>query len=96
MNSNASATAARKHRNPNQAFTAFNPSANAPRWRTLVPDPIHKRPQLPRATRMAQLPQRLGFDLADAFAGGLAQAGAKKEQLTGSSPRTVLLAFAVK
>ena len=64
MNSNASATAARKHRNPNQAFTAFIPSTNAPRWRTLVSDPIHKRPQLQRATRMVQLPQRLGFDLA--------------------------------
>jgi hypothetical protein len=35
----------------------------------LVPDSIHERPQLPRARWMAQFSQRLGFDLADAFAG---------------------------
>src|SRR5580692_8147895 len=34
----------------------------------LVPDSIHKRPQLPRARRVSQLPQRLGFDLPDSFA----------------------------
>ena len=36
---------------------------------SLVPYPIHKRPQLSRPGRMPQLPQRFGFDLADAFAG---------------------------
>src|ERR1700730_13508413 len=40
------------------------------RWMTrLVPNPVHKRPQFPRPRGMPQLPQRLGFDLADAFAG---------------------------
>src|SRR5579871_5771073 len=34
----------------------------------LVPDSIHKRPQLPRTRRMTQFAQRLGFDLSDAFA----------------------------
>src|SRR6185369_5869021 len=36
--------------------------------KTLVPDTIHKRPQLPRARWMSQFPQRLRFDLANAFA----------------------------
>src|ERR1039458_4399689 len=35
----------------------------------LVPDSVHERPQFPRARWMAQLAQRLGLDLADAFAG---------------------------
>src|SRR5580658_1394095 len=40
------------------------------RGKTLsVPHSIHKRPQLARPRRMPQFPQRLGFDLADAFAG---------------------------
>src|SRR5882724_715994 len=36
--------------------------------KTLVPDPIHKRPQLPRTARMPQFAQCLGFNLADTFA----------------------------
>src|SRR5580658_1185252 len=35
----------------------------------LVPDSVHKRPQLSRARGMPQFAQRLGFDLSDAFAG---------------------------
>src|SRR5580700_1071244 len=37
--------------------------------RALVPHSIHKRPQLARARGMSQFAERLGFDLADAFAG---------------------------
>src|SRR5258708_23565740 len=35
----------------------------------LIPNSIHERAQLARARRMPQFAQRLGFDLADAFAG---------------------------
>src|SRR5271166_3519832 len=40
-----------------------------PHERTLVPYPVHERPQLARPRRMPELAQRLGFDLAYAFAG---------------------------
>src|SRR5208337_870995 len=35
---------------------------------TLVPNPVHERPQLPRTRWMPQLSQRLGLNLPDAFA----------------------------
>src|ERR1035437_6644504 len=54
---------------PRKPVKTGRPKAAVPTCSLLVSDPIHKRAQLPRARGMAQLAQRLGFDLANAFAG---------------------------
>src|SRR5208283_441524 len=49
---------------------AFGPIRNDSAWSwPLIPYAVHERAQLARSRRMPQLPQRFGFDLADAFTG---------------------------